>query len=120
MANQDFDPVRAWQDFIQKWEIEINEWSGKVTESEQFSAMMGQATKMNLVAQKAFAERMETMLEALNLPSKTQIEDLTERLDRMEDNIERIRLAIEKSGAPVADTAAPEPRRTRKPPRKQG
>ena len=95
MANQEFDPFRAWQDLVQKWEIEINEWSGKMTESDQFSAMMGQATKMNLVAQKAWA--------------------ITERLDRIEDNIERMRLAMEQSGKPQA---RPEPSRTRKAPKK--
>ncbi len=120
MVQKEFDPVRAWQDFVQKWEIEINEWSGKLTESEQFSAIMGQATKLNLVAQKAWADQMESMLQALNLPSKVQIESLAERLDRIEDNIERMRLAMEQSGEPEAAGAQPEPRRTRKPPRKAG
>lgn len=115
MANQEFDPFRAWQDLVQKWEGEINEWSGKMTESDQFSAMMGQATKMNLVAQKAWAERMETMLATLNMPTKSQVEDITERLDRIEDNIERMRLAMEQSGKPQA---RPEPSRTRKAPKK--
>lgn len=115
MADTEFDPFRAWQDLVQKWEIEINDWSGKMTESDQFSAMMGQATKMNLVAQKAWAERMETMLAALNMPTKSQVEDITERLDRIEDNIERMRLALEQSGnAPVRL----EPKRTRQAPKK--
>lgn len=118
MAKNDFDPVRAWQDIVQKWEVEINEWSAKLTESEQFSAMMGQATKMNLVAQRAWAEQMESMLQALNLPSKSQIENITERLDRIEDNIERIRLAADKPAEPEASSARIEPKRTRKPPRK--
>lgn len=118
MAHQDFDPLRAWQDFVQKWEIEINEWSGKLTESEQFSAAMGQATKMNLIAQKAWAERMETMLETLSLPSKSQIDDLSERISRIEDNIERIRIAVENTPpASSGRTPRAEPKRTRKPPR---
>lgn len=118
MAQNDFDPLRAWQDLVQQWEIGVNEWSGKMTESDQFSAMMGQATKMNLVAQKAWAEKMETMLQALNLPSKSQIEALSERLDRIEDNVERIRIALDAGSSPVAKPAKPEPRRTRKPSRK--
>lgn len=120
MAQQEIDPLRAWQDLVQKWEIEVNEWSGKLTGNDQFSALMGQATKMNLVAQKAWAERMETMLEALNLPSKSQIEGLAERLDRIEDNIERMRLSIEQAAEKPAKPAKPEPKRTRKPPRKKG
>lgn len=117
MAQQEIDPLRAWQDLVQKWEIEVNEWSGKLTGNDQFSALMGQATKMNLVAQKAWAERMESMLEALSMPTKGQIDELAERLDRIEDNIERIRLTLEQS---ADKPAKPEPKRTRKPPRKEG
>ena len=85
-----------------------------MTQSDQFGAMMGQATKMNLVAQKILAERMEAMLAALNMPTKSQVELLGERLDRIEDNIERLRLFIERE-----TTREPkfELSRTRKPPK---
>lgn len=111
-----FDPVSAWQDMVQKWEHEINNWSGKFTESEQFSAVMGQATKASLYAQKAMAEHMESVLRSLNLPSKTQIEELAERLDAIEESIERLRLALE-PGKAIPDPVEPRPapRRSRKP-----
>jgi SMC interacting uncharacterized protein involved in chromosome segregation len=112
-----FDPVAAWQDMLQKWEIEVNSWSSKLTETEQFGAVMGQATKMSLVAQKAMADRMESVLRSLNLPSKTQVEALGERLDAIEEAIERLRLSLEPGAAiPEPRDAAPAPRRTRKPP----
>lgn len=121
MTEKPFDPVAQWQQMLQKWEQEINSWSGKLTESEQFSAMVGQASKVQLVAQRAFAEQMETLLGNLNLPSKAQIEALTERLDGLEDSIDRVRLAIEAlAGKTAAVPAAPEPRRTKKPPQDKG
>ena len=115
--NQSFDPMAAWQDMVQKWEIEINSWSGKVTESEQFSAMMGQATKMSLAAQKAMGDHMEQLLRSMNLPSKAQIDGLTERLDAVEEALDRLRLAIENgnASAPAAGGNTPQPKRTRKP-----
>lgn len=116
MSQPPFDPVAQWQQMVQKWEQEINSWSGKLTESEQFSAMMGQATKVQLVAQRAFAEQMENLLKNLNLPSKSQVEALSERLDGLEDSIDRVRLAIEAlAGKTAAAAPPPEPRRTRKP-----
>lgn len=117
MSDKPFDPVAAWADMVQKWEHEINSWSTKLTENEQFGAIIGQATKVQLVAQRAFGEQMETLLRNLNLPSKPQIDQIGERLDAIEDSIDRLRLAIEAlagKAAPAA-AAAPEPRRTRKP-----
>lgn len=115
MTQTPFDLVATWQDMVQKWEHEINTWSGKLTESEQFGAMIGQATKVSLVAQRAFAEQMESVLRSLNLPSKAQVDAMTERLDSIEDSIDRLRLAIEGMQGNASAPATPEPRRTRKP-----
>ncbi len=112
-----FDPVANWQQMLQKWEQEVNSWSSKFTETEQFGAGMSQATKFSLVAQKALNDRMETVLRSLNLPSKTQVEALGERLDAIEESIERLRLALEPGGTiPEPPNPVVAPRRTRKPP----
>lgn len=111
-----FDPAAAWADMVQKWEHEINTWSGKLTESEQFGAILGQATKVQIAAQRAFGDQMEGLLKQLNLPSKAQVEALSERLDAIEESLDRLRLSLEKSeNASSAKEARPAPRRTRKP-----
>ena len=115
--NKPFDPAALWQEMIQKWEQEINAWSGKVTETEQFSAVMGQATKMQMVAQRAFGDQMEKMLRSMNLPSKAQIDMLGERIEAVEEAIDRLRLALEAQNAPPPP--APAPKRTRKPPQEK-
>lgn len=111
-----FDPVAQWQDFVQTWEREVNTWSNKLTEREEFSALIGQATKLQFAAQKALADRMEETLRSLNLPSKRQVDELAERLDAIEESIERLRLALV-PGVTVAEPkpVAPEPKRSRKP-----
>lgn len=120
MTKPPFDPLAAWQKMVQDWELEINAWSGKLTESEQFSAALGQATKMMLVTQKTVADRLETVLQSLNLPSKTQLTALTERLDAIEDSIMQLRIAVDKLAGDADELAAAagKPRRTRKPPKK--
>lgn len=120
MTNNAFDPIAAWQKMIQDWENEINTWSGRFTESEQFSAILGQASKMVVVAQKTMNEQLETMLQSLNLPTRTQVDTLSDRLDSIEDSIAQLRIALDK----LANEAAPpavkaEPRRTRVPASKQ-
>ncbi|MCJ2176957.1 hypothetical protein [Novosphingobium album (ex Hu et al. 2023)] len=111
-----FDPIAAWQKMIQDWEAEINAWSGRLTESEQFSAVLGQTSKMIVVAQKAMTEQLEGLLQSLNLPSKTQVEALADRLDSIEDSIAQLRIALDKlanDGTPTP--VKTEPRRTRVP-----
>lgn len=109
-----FDPATAWQDFVKRWEQEVNEWSGKLTETEQFGSIMGQATKVQILAQKSFNEHMEKVLRSLNLPTREQVDELGSRLADIEAQIEALRLTL--SAAAPADTARPQPRRTRKPP----
>jgi len=113
-----FNPLAAWQDAIQKWEHELNAWSGQFTSSEEFGALIGQATKATVIAQKAMAEQTEAVLRSLNLPSKSQIDEISQRLAVIEDHIAQIRLQLGQSdtGAAPRPPAAPEPRRTRKPP----
>lgn len=118
MADKPFNPVAAWQDAIQKWEHELNAWSGQFTSSEEFGALIGQATKATVIAQKAMAEQTEAVLKSLNLPSKSQIDEISERLAVIEDHIAQLRLQLgqpEAGQAPRAP-AVSEPRRTRKPP----
>lgn len=122
MTDKPFDPVAAWADMVQKWEQEINSWSTKLTDNEQFGALVGNVSRIQLVVQRAVAEQMESMLATLNMPSKVQIEALTERLDGLEDSIDRLRLAIEARALTPGNAAVepvvapPEPKRTRKPP----
>ena len=59
-----------------------------------------------------FSEQMEKLLKSLNLPSKAQLEGVGERLDRIEENIERLTVAMGRTGA---SPPAPAPKRTRKP-----
>ncbi|MDR7101361.1 hypothetical protein [Croceicoccus sp. BE223] len=112
-----FNPLAAWQEAIQKWEHELNAWSGQFTSSEEFGALIGQATKATVIAQKAMAEQTEAVLRSLNLPSKSQIEEVSERLAVIEDHLAQMRLQLARFDSSAAPTpAAPEPRRTRKPP----
>ncbi|WP_066553337.1 hypothetical protein [Croceicoccus bisphenolivorans] len=118
MSEKSFDPVAEWQSFVQRWEQEINAWSGQLTGSEEFSALMGQATKMTVLGQKAMAEQTEAILKTLNLPTKSQLEELGTRLDAIEDQIVQIRLLIEGGKATPVKPARAEPTRTRQPPAK--
>ena len=106
-----FDPAAVWQKMISRWEQEVNDWSGKLTQNEQFGKVMSQATKMQIMAQRSFNDHMEKLLKSLNLPSKTEIEEISERLDRIEEVLERLTLTL----GHAQENPVAAPKRPRKP-----
>lgn len=115
-SDKPFNPMAEWQKLITKWELQVNDLSRQISEREEFSAMMNETNKMSLVAQKQFSEYMDKMLKTLHVPSVSKIEEINDRLDRIEESIDRLaqQLSHIGGGAP-AKPATPAPARTRKP-----
>ncbi len=65
-------------------------------------------------AQEATNQFMTRALAAANMPSRTEFEDLSARIARMEDSLARIEAAV----VGVKSPDRPKPARTRKPPSK--
>lgn len=90
--------LTQWKQFLDQW---IEAWSrvlGQAMGTEQFAKMMGQSLDQMLVtaapAKKVVDQQIEQALQALNLPSRSQltaiakqIVELEERIDRLEDSI---------------------------------
>lgn len=110
----DLDPTAEWQKFVQRSEQTINELSGQVTGTNQFAAMLSQVSKVSMAGQRMFSDHMANVLGALNLPTQKQVNDLTDQLQRIEANLDALRLALEKQSAPSEKPAGP--KRTLKPP----
>ena len=90
--------VTQWKQFLDQW---IESWSrvlGQAMGSEQFAKMMGQSLDQFLVAQaparKLADQQVEQTLQALNLPSRTQVTGVAKQIVELEDRIERLEDAI--------------------------
>lgn len=105
------DPLGMWREMLDKFERQFNEAGNKVMGQEQFSAAMNKASVLPLAMQKALGEAMAKYFAALNLPSRDDILSLGERLTAVEEQLRRLADA----SAPVPQSAAPSPPRTRKP-----
>ena len=95
------DLLTQWKQFLDQW---IEGWSkvlGQAMGTEQFAKVMGQTLDSFLVAQapvkKALDQQVEQALQALNLPSRSQltavarqIVELEERIERLEDGISAV------------------------------
>src|SRR5437899_6897004 len=88
------DLLTQWKQFLDQW---IESWSkvlGQAMGTEQFAKLMGQSLDQLLVAQapaKKFADQqIEQALQALNLPSRTQLTAVAKQIVELEDRIERL------------------------------
>ena len=120
------DPVRLWREWFVKSE---KAWSDALTDlmgDERFSRGMGRYMHEALHTHRMFAEAMAQYLANLNIPSRADILDMSDRLAHMEEVLNQLqvelrgqRAEIAKLGAATgaATSAAPKrPARTRKPP----
>ena len=88
------DLVTQWKQFLDQW---IEAWSkvlGQTMGTEQFAKMMGQSLDQFLVAQgplkKAADQQVEQALQALNLPSRSQVTAVAKQIVELEERIERL------------------------------
>ena len=112
MANPpNLDPAGLWRDMLGQWERGLNNVANHAAGSSEFTSAMHQVTAMSLKMQEATSDMMERSLKALNLPSRSDLLAVHERLGRIEAALERLTPAP----AEPASQAA-QPPRTRKAP----
>jgi hypothetical protein len=124
MSNDDsIDPIRLWREWFVKSE---KSWSDSLTEmmgDERFSNGMGRYTHEALHSQRMFGEIMGQYLANLNIPSRGDILDMSDRLAHIEDTLDNIQVELRGQRAQLAklamgtpgETKPKRPARTRKP-----
>jgi len=110
------DPAAMFREMLGEWEKLANSVGGGLAKSDDFARFMHGATAAQMNNQEAVNAMMTRALAAANMPSRTEIEDLSARLARMEATLGRIE---EKLGGPPERAGRSRPSRTRKPPEKK-
>ena len=111
------NPMDAMRNAIGDLESRFDEMAKAVFGTEAFGRATGRATEFGVKAQKQVADQMSRNLEFFNMPSRSDVTAIGERLMSMEDRLIRIETALDKL-LPSTDKPAPGPKRTRKPPTK--
>ena len=90
--------LTQWKQFLDQW---IESWSkvlGQAMGTEQFAKMMGQSLDQMLVtaapAKKVVDQQIEQALQALNLPSRSQLTAIAKQIVELEDRIDRLEDSI--------------------------
>ena len=120
MADKSNDPAAMWQNFLGDVEKGFNSFANQTMGSGEFSRAMNQLSGTAVGAQKALGDVMERYLVGMNLPSRAQMENMGERLQAIEGQLNEIKALLHQvhnSGASApSSSGVPKPPRTKRPP----
>ncbi len=121
MAEKSNDPVALWQNMIGEMEKGFNAFANQAMASPQFSKVVNQVGGATAGAQKQLGELMERYLLSMNLPSRSQMVGMAERLQSIEGQLNEIKAMLHQMQGASAGTSGghsqtPRPPRTKRPP----
>jgi hypothetical protein len=121
MADKGNDPAVIWQTMIGEMEKGFNSFANQAMTSPEFSKVMNQVGGVTAGAQKQLGELMEKYLVGMNLPSRTQLVGMAERMQSIEGQLNEIKAMLQQmnrgnGAAEGGYGATPPPPRTRRPP----
>lgn len=94
------DPAALWREMVGQWEKSVNTLATDYMATNEFSREANRVMSASRHIQKGMQEVMGRYLDALNLPTKTDIDGLGERLHAIEDELGRVSAAIEQIAGP--------------------
>jgi len=123
MADKSNDPVALWQNMIGEMEKGFNAFANQAMASPQFSKVVNQVGGATAGAQKQLGELMEKYLLSMNLPSRSQMVGMAERLQSIEGQLNEIKAMLHQMQGDSTSpgfSATPRPPRTKRPPSADG
>ena len=109
------DPMNMFRDVVNQWEKLANEYGSQFLARPEAAQAMHSVTSAGLQVQNAVQDAMAKVLTAANMPSKVEIETLSQRLTSVEASLARIEAALSGGSHAAPQSAKPKPTRGRKP-----
>ena len=121
MADKSNEPLALWQKMMGEMEKGFNAFANQAMASPQFSKAVNQVGGVTADAQKQLGELMEKYLVSMNMPSRSQLIGMAERLQSIEAQLGEIKTLLMQMNGMSGMTndsvaAAPRPPRTKRPP----
>lgn len=111
------DPFAAWREWVTQSEHQMNKVFNEMMGTEQFARASGGWVEAMTMFQQTMNEGAQRYFQAVNLPTRTDLTELAERLTAVEDRLLRIEALLAQAVGRKGDaSAAPRPVRTRRPP----
>lgn len=100
------DPLQFWRDAVNQLEKDANALAAGGLKTPELMRSLQQASNVSLGLQQAYEKALEAHLQRVNLPSRRQLAELAEVLERIEHKLDRLL---------PPDSTTPRPARTRRP-----
>lgn len=115
-----FSPAQVWRDWIVKSEAQWSETVSQLLKDERTGETLNRQLNELQLMHRQFSEVAQASLAAANLPSRTDIETLDERMGRLEDGLAQVAAGLTQLAQALIATnsvasSANKPARTRKP-----
>jgi hypothetical protein len=111
--------MELWREWLTQSERQMNAFLNEAMGTEAAGRGMGSFVELYAVFQRNMAQAMERYLASMNIPSRTDITALAEKLNSIEERLSRIEetllIAAESIDAFESREPAPQPARTRRP-----
>lgn len=115
-------PTHLWRDWIAKSEAQWSEAVSHMLKDERTGEALNRQLSEIQLMHRQFSEMAQASLAAANLPSRSDLEALDERMGRLEDGLAQVSAALSQltqvlaaSPASPGSAIASRPSRTRKP-----
>jgi polyhydroxyalkanoic acid synthase PhaR subunit len=111
--------MALWREWVTQSERQWNAFFNEIMGTERYSQSMGRLLAICLDQQKSMSEAMGRYLSALNLPTRSDVLSLGDRLAGIEKRLasveERMERLVGPSPSPAPAATAPRPPRTKRP-----
>ena len=122
-----FEPLRLWSEWYQKSEKSWNDAVTKLLGDDRVAKSTGKYLQEALHAQRMFTDAMAKYLANLNLPSRSDVLALSDRVGKVEDalaglqvEIRQLRRALAERKLASSEEISPlRPKRTKTPPKQE-
>jgi hypothetical protein len=114
------DVAQLWRAWLTETERQLNGFFGEVLGTDEFARMSGNFVDGYAVVQNSLNQQMERYLNTFNLPTHSDVVELAERLNGIEERISALETTLRNVANQVGVTPSAEPtrirpRRTRQP-----
>jgi Poly(R)-hydroxyalkanoic acid synthase subunit (PHA_synth_III_E) len=110
------DPNEMWRRFVSEWEKAVNDFAHQAMSTKDFGRSMNQFAGASVDFQKSFGTIVARYLASLNLPSQTEMVEIGERLQAIDERLEQIAATLNNlTGTRSGPITSARPVRTRRP-----
>jgi hypothetical protein len=90
MSAKEQDPNAVWHEALTAWETTFNNLANQTMGSDEFSRAINQIKGPTLNAKEAFAAIIQNWLATMNMPSRQEVAGISERLRKVESQLQQL------------------------------